>query len=144
MLNHKSRLSNLPRRRGLSLLELAVAVILLGVVFAGMGPMFSWIRTERRLSDDRQMATLELANQAERLSLWEYDRLTVGEPLPLELSPAAAAALPGAVLTARVEAETEPAARRVTLELAWPADGARTPRPLRLVQWHSPPQGGTP
>lgn len=132
-------------RRGTSLIELTVAVLLLGVVFALLGPAFAWIRRERRLSQDRQAATIELANQAELLSLRPYDEVTTESLATLAVSEAAQAALPGAKLTTRVSEEADPVARRVTLSLSWSEDGVRPLPPLELVVWRFPArQGGAP
>jgi type II secretory pathway pseudopilin PulG len=120
------------------MLELTVAIMLLAVVLASLGPLLSWIRQQRRTAEDRQLAVLELANAAERLSLTPYRELTAESLQSLELPAAAAEELPGAVLTGQIADEADPAAKRITLELAWRADGVRPIKPLRLVVWRFP------
>jgi Tfp pilus assembly protein PilV len=138
------RRHNPSARRGASLLELTVAIVLLGVVFAGLGPMFAWIRQERQLSHDRQAALLELANQAERMALRPYVDLTADSVAAVTLSPHTAAALPHAQLQVRLAPETDPEAKRLTFEITWSDDGVRPAAPLRMVQWRFPDAGGAP
>ena len=131
-------------RRGFSTFELTIAALLLGVVFASLGPVLTAIRRQRRLADDRQQASLVLANIAEQLSLIPYPELTaesLGQwPLPDEV----AAALPQAKLSSELIEEPDPTGKRVTLSLSWPEDGARPANPLRLVFWRYPAPGRSP
>lgn len=138
--NHRERSPGrgVARRGGFSAFEMTVAVLLLASVFATLGPMLTWIRQQRRRAEERQLAVLELANAAERLSLLPYERMT-SQPSPsLQLSPEAEQALSEAQLTAEVNDETDPSAKRVTLQLAWREDGVRESAPLRLVIWRFP------
>lgn len=122
-------------RRGFSVVELMVATSLLATAFALLAPTLSWVRHQRRLADDRQLALLELSNVAERLALVPYDELTVERLTEANLSPEGAAALPTAKFTASLAEEDDPPAKRITLNLAWQADGVRPSAPLRLVIW---------
>ena len=131
-------------RPGFSVIELMIAVLLLGTVFAMLGPTLTWIRQQRRLADDRQLALIELSNVAERLSLVSYEAVTPEHLAGLTLAPPVAAALPQARLSATLADETEPPAKRVTLELTWKGDGTRPVAPLRLVTWRYPPAGDAP
>ncbi|MFV0443106.1 MAG: hypothetical protein ACK5Q5_06015 [Planctomycetaceae bacterium] len=131
-------------RAGISAIEITVAILLLASVFAMLGPMLSWIRQQRRCAEDRQLALLELANAAERVSLLNYEALTAEQLAQLTLPAVADAELRDARLTATVDEESAPVARRVTLQLSWKEDGVRESAPLRLVLWRFPGGESTP
>lgn len=133
-----------PVRRGMTVIELTVAVMLLAAVFAMLGPTLTWVRQQRRVADDRQLALLELANLGERLSLRTYDELTPELLGQVTLPEEAAAELDAATLSASIADEAEPVAKRITLELAWSEDGVRPVAPLRLVLWRFPDEEGAP
>ncbi|MEZ6064908.1 MAG: type II secretion system protein [Planctomycetaceae bacterium] len=127
-------------RNGLTLVELVLAFMLLGIAITGVSTMVSWVKLQRELTADRQVASLELANIAERLSTRPYDELTSETLSALDLSPIAATELRQPQFSVTVEDETEPVpAKRVTLTLVWLDRGDRPQAPQRLVRWfHAP------
>ena len=133
-----------PPRRGVSLIELTVASLLLGTVFVALGPVLHGVRQQREQAQQRQIAVQELANQAERLALRSWEELTPQPPPQVELSMTARQQLRQASLTVSVAEEVEPPARRITLELSWRDSAGRAVAPLRLVVWRYADNGGTP
>jgi type II secretory pathway pseudopilin PulG len=131
-----------PPRRGVSLIELTVAALLLGTVFAALGPVLHGIRQQREQARQRQVAVLELANQAERLALRSWEELTPERLQQIELSETARQTLRQASLRVALAEEAEPLARRITLELSWSDPAGRAVAPLRVVVWRYPREGG--
>lgn len=131
-------------RRGASLIELTVAAMVMGTVFALLGPVMTSIREQRRLAGERQLAVAELANCAERQALKSWTELTADGLADLELSAAAGRTLLDAQLNVTVAEESDPVARRVTFELTWQDRGGRTVQPLQLVVWRFPIEEGRP
>lgn len=133
-----------PPRRGVSVIELTVASLLLGTVFVALGPVLHGIRQQREQAQQRQVAVLELANQAERLALRSWEELTPQPPPQLALSETARQRLRQASLVVSVAEEAEPPARRISLELSWHDPAGRAAAPLRLVFWRFAVEGGMP
>ena len=134
-----------PRMRcGASLIELTVAAMVMGTVFALLGPMLTSIREERRLAGERQLGVSELANCAERLALRPWSEVTTAGLANLELTEAASRTLSDPQLSVTVVEESEPPARRVTLEVTWRDRGERRVQPLRLVVWRYPVEEARP
>lgn len=133
-----------PPRRGVSLIELTVASLLVGTVFVALGPVLHAIRQQREQAQQRQIALLELANQAERLSLRAWEELTPERLEQIELSETARQRLRQASLRVALAEDAEPLVRRITLELSWHDPAGRGVSPLRLVVWKYAVEGGTP
>ena len=123
-------------RRGSTLLELIVATALLGVVFATVAPVFSWLAAERRAADQTQLASLEVANVMERLAQTPWETLSDVSTKNIALSESARKHLDEARLTVRVVEETgPPAAKRVNVELTWRNRADQFVAPMRLTAW---------
>ncbi|WP_337173978.1 hypothetical protein [Paludisphaera sp.] len=124
-------------RRGTVLLETAISALMLTIAMALAAQATAAVAAQRREWDRRGVAAVEVANALERISARTFAALAVGPIEGLSPSPAAAATLPGAELTA--EAADDPAgdipARRVTIRLRWRNHAGDWDAPARLVTW---------
>src|SRR5438105_2256363 len=71
---------------GALLLELLISGLLLGIVMSAAIPTLGWIARQRKLSQQRQAAMLEVANLMERLTALDWDKLTSERAGEFELS----------------------------------------------------------
>ncbi len=124
-------------RRGYTLIELAISVV---VVMAAMGvtvKVLGWVATERRAADRRDWAVQTVSNVMERVSSGPFDRVTPEAVKAVAAATSADRALPGAVWGVTVEDEPGgPApARRVALQLRWKERSGGLSLPVRLTAW---------
>lgn len=130
-------------RPGTTLIEVIASMILLGIVFAGSIPAVVWVVRTQRALERRQAALLHAANLLDELTSRPWNRLDEGVPVE-ELDRGIVADFPALRLTARVTPETEPRARRVTVEIAWEEAPGRPTRPVKLHGWAFPSTGAAP
>ena len=124
------------RRRGLTVLEVTLALLVLTVAITGLAQLLATAAAHRRTSDQRRLALQEVANQAERIALWPYDELTAEKLEGLAPSDDLLAATPAAVLTATVTDEAgPPASKRVRLEVHWTNSAGAHVEPVGLTVW---------
>lgn len=141
-------------RRGVTIVELSVAILLAGVVLAGVGQLLAVTAAQQREGHRRLTAMHEAANHMERLAALPWSDLTPERAAEFRLSDEAVSALPGAILTVRVrEAETagseqeadDPlaalAARRLEVAVTWRNAAGRQVDPVRLTAWRFSPEG---
>lgn len=124
-------------RRGALLLETAISALMLMIAMTIVARVVASVAAERRAWDRRGVAATEAANALERLSARPFDAMAVGPVAGLSLSPATAATLPGAELTAEVADDPagELPARRVSIRLRWRNRAGEWDAPVRLVTW---------
>ncbi len=129
------------RRRGLTAIELALAVLVIGVLLASIGRILTIVARQQREDDRRLAAIHEAANHMERLAATPWQELRVEEDTPAELSPEAAAMLPGGTVSVRIteddmtEAHPALASRRVEVAITWRNTAGEQVEPVRLVAW---------
>ena len=124
------------RRRGFTLVELALTVALLAIAMGVTVQALGWIASERRAIERRQYAAQEAANVLERFVARPFDGLTPEAARAVTLSEAARAVLPGAELTVLVDDKAaSPDARRVAVRLRWRQRTGEWEAPVRLTTW---------
>ena len=121
-------------RRGFSLLEMIVALVLLGAVTTIVIPALGWMGVENRLSLQRQEAAQGLGNLMDELTSRPYEQLTSDAAENLELPEALRNQLPGAKLKVEISG-TEPGVKRIRMELGWNQRNGRPIAPMRLTAW---------
>jgi len=107
-------------RRGFTIVEMTVAAAMLGMLLAVCLQMVAAMVAQRRAADQRQCATIELANVMERLAARPWAELTpqavAGEQTPASIR----SLLPGAELKVEISTPTdEPGAKRIAASLRW-------------------------
>ncbi len=98
--------------------------------------MMSAVATQRRTIDQRQDATLELANAMERIMARPWDQLTPQDLARERPSPAFCSRSPGAELKVEVSTpEAGPDAKRITASLHWQDRLGRHVPPVTVTTW---------
>ncbi len=123
-------------RRGMMLVELAVAGALVGTLLVVCLQLFSAAVAQRRAADLRQCALLELGNVMEHITARPWTKLTTALLSQEQLSPSAESQLPGAKL--KIEVSTlagEPDAKRITAALRWQDRSGQLVAPVTLTTW---------
>jgi prepilin-type N-terminal cleavage/methylation domain-containing protein len=128
-------------KRGMTLVEVTVSLMVLGVALMALLQLVSLAGRQRRALAVRRVALQEVANQAERIALLPWsetapDMLTSWQP-----SAELAEVLPGAQCAVSVTAEEgAPQARRIRLEVAWSNAAAQPVEPVELTIWRLGPE----
>ncbi len=126
------------KRRGMTLIELAVAAALLGTLLTVSLKMLAASADLRRVTDQRQAASLAMGNLLERLSARPWNELTPELATKEKLPPEAARQLPDAELKIEITAQTSEAelpAKRIAVSLRWRGPGGQMVAPVKLVTW---------
>jgi prepilin-type N-terminal cleavage/methylation domain-containing protein len=128
-------------RRGMTILELLVALFVLTTAMAALVQLLAVTAGQRRLLEQRRVALQEVANQAERVALLNWNE-TAGDKL-ISWSPSAdlQAVLPLAKCTAAVSDEAGSlAGRRIQLSVAWTNAAGQAVDPITLTVWRFAPE----
>lgn len=132
-------------RGGFTVVEVAVATVMVSVLLVVVAQMMSAVAQQRRTSRYRMIALEEAANLTELVMAKSYDQLTQDAITSVKLSLPARDALPTASL--RIELlpiDAVPRGKRVTVEVAWGAEGEGQAKPIRVVAWKYDQGRGTP
>lgn len=123
-------------RRGFSLLEMFVSVVVLGTVLLTFLPMMQSVGHQQRLTDQRLLALREAENLLEQFAPRPWSEWTAAELSKLQLSDDAKARLPQVRLEADLQESAEPLrSKRVTLRVAWTPRPGQAPQSVRLAAW---------
>ena len=123
-------------RRGMTLLEVGVALVILAAAMAALVELLSLSARQRRLDDQRSLALVELANQVESLAVLPWDELTPEALATWRPSAELAALVPSAQCRAEVEDEAgSPSARRIELRIEWNNSVGQPVAPVELTLW---------
>jgi len=123
------------RRRGISLLEISTAGILLAATLVVCLQLFRATATQRRGLQDRRLAVREAANVMERLSVRPWQELTAEGVGEVQLSAEAQQVLPQAKLEIEVTKPDELRGKRITVVVRWVSQSDQSDRSVRLVAW---------
>ena len=123
-------------RRGLSLLEVIVTLILVGTVMATLPAWLHAIAGQQRASGERQLALQCVQNLIERTSALSASELS--KPAVEQL--AGEVYLPETLRSPQWNIDVSPdgAGKKISVELAWHRDPSRSWRPVRLTTWVYP------
>ena len=123
-------------RRGMTLLELAVAGALLGTLMVVCLQLLSATAEQRRAADQRQFALVEVEIAMERLAARPWAELTPQAVAPPSLSPSVQRRLPAAEWQIEVTLPSgEPLAKRIAVSLRWQDHAGQFMQPVRIVTW---------
>lgn len=125
-------------RRGFTLLEVGVALTLLGTVLALLVPVLSRTSGLRDQLDRRELALGTVANLLERASLVTTPTAELLQPIAAQLTDEGS--LPSPEWKIVVTPEQSPPMQRVEATLSWQAH-SQSRNSITLVQWYS---GGKP
>ncbi len=123
-------------RRGMTLLELAVACTLLGTLLVVCLQLLSATAAQRLAADQRQLALIEVGNVLERVAAGRWADLTAKNLAAEKPSAWLGNRLPGAELKIEaVASSTEPDAKRITVSLRWRDRTGRFLPPVAVTTW---------
>ena len=126
-------------RRGIMLLEVIVAGVLLVAMMAICLQMLHATAGQHRATEMRHTAIREAANVMERLGAVPWDDLTVRGIAQMQLPKDAGRHLPGGKLEIEIaEAADHPEAKRITVRIRWQDRTGQLVRPVQLVAWRYP------
>jgi Tfp pilus assembly protein PilV len=126
------------RRRGFTVFELGMAVMLLAVAMSVAVQVLGAVAQQRRAVQRRELAVQEVANLMERLTARPWERLA-DDAGQARLSDAAERSLPGAELKVAVEPADAPiVGKRVSIRLHWKNRAGEFDAPVRLTTWVYP------
>jgi len=124
------------KRKGFSLLELAVAAIVLGAILAVVLKFYAAMAAGELAVRHRELAAREAANVLERLWQWPYEQLTAEKAREVRLGEEAREGLPGGELAVEIsQPAQDPGAKRMVVEVRWRERPDAPPSPVRLVAW---------
>jgi Tfp pilus assembly protein PilV len=130
--------SNSPARRGSLLAEVTMAAVLLMIAMTLTVKVMGYAGIERRATERRQRALLEVANVMERITAHQFDQVTSDFAGRMTLSDEARRSLPDPELVVDV-AEKSPGAgrkvKRIGISLRWRGRSGEWDRPVRLTSW---------
>ncbi len=125
-------------RAGSLLAELAMAMVMLVIAMTLTIKVLGWVALERRSSERRERAVIEVANVMERMTAHPFDEVTPDLARGMRLSTATSQALPDSDLAVEVT-PTDPgagrAAKRIAIRLRWKAHTGEWDAPVRLTSW---------
>src|SRR4051794_23831916 len=111
------------RRRfkcGFSLLEMGVALAILSVAAVALVQLVSVATRQRRAGYQRLAATMEIANQAERIALLDWDSIAPDKLTTWPPSDVLQAAIPESDRRIKVTDQMDgPVSRRIDLYVSW-------------------------
>jgi Tfp pilus assembly protein PilE len=124
------------KRRGMFLIEMAVAGVLLLALTALCVKYFAVTAAQRRALDQRQAALIEAGNVMERIDTVGWGDLSTERLSKMSLSPETKLALPeGEIKIDLGNEDAKPAAKRITVTIRWQDNEGRWTQPVRLVAW---------
>jgi Tfp pilus assembly protein PilE len=124
------------KRRGMLLIEMAVAGVLLLALTAVCVKYFAVTAMQRRALDQRQTALSEAANIMELLTAEPWSNLTPETLTKISLSPETKSALiEGELKIDLTDENTKPNAKRITVTIRWQDQNGQWIEPVRLVAW---------
>jgi type II secretory pathway pseudopilin PulG len=120
----------------MTLLEAGVALLVMTAAILAVVELVSATTKERRLRRQRQVALLELANQAERIALITWDETTPDQLTAWTPSEMLQAAIASPTCQIHITDQREqPEARRIDLSVGWQNSAGQAVRPAKLTLW---------
>jgi Tfp pilus assembly protein PilE len=124
------------RRRGVGLIEVTAAIVLLAALTTLVAQIVAWSAAERRASLRREIALAEAANTMERLAASDSQSLKPHAATEMPLSQTAIEMLPSGRLTSEIQAAAGSSdGKRVVIEVSWLNQAGEQEMPVRLVTW---------
>ena len=127
-------------RRGISILEMVISLVLLGAMMTMTMQFLAWSVKTHRGAERRQFAAQELANSMEQLAALPWDELTPERAAATRISDQAHAVLEQPVLTVTIaSSDSDPNTKQIAMELTWQNEAGEYGVPVRLTTWKIKP-----
>ena len=128
------------KRRGYHLMEIAGAIVVLGVATTLTMRLIVESTRVERANSRRMIAINEASNVVERLATIDWDRLDADLAAATKLDPDAAARLPQASLKTTIDRSKEDLLiKKIHVEIAWMDSTGTRARPVTLTVWLARP-----
>jgi len=128
------------KRRGMFLIEISVAGVLLLAFAMLCVKYFAVTAIQRKVLSQRQTALNEAANIMELLAVRPWNELTPASLAEISLTPEAKSVLPeGELKIDLADEDAKPAAKRITVTIRWQDSAGQWVQPARLVAWRHRP-----
>jgi len=125
-----------PGRSGFTLVEMMVAGVLLTTVTMIVVPAIYWVHRERRQTEHRQIAIVEVENMMERVVGLPFNDLIQSTVDKFVLSESALRQLPDAKLNIEIsESDELPQMKKILVQLGWEDHRGLSVAPVRLTSW---------
>jgi hypothetical protein len=125
--------------KGSTLIETAIAMVVLSTAVVLVGQTVSLVALQRRQIEQRDWAAGEAANLMERAYLLPWEQLTTERLGPLQPSDSCRERLRDVDVRMTVRTtEGEANGRQITIQLDWLSPGGQRVAPLRLTAWRFP------
>lgn len=125
-----------PRRRGFTLIEMMVAGVLMMTVTMIVVPAIYWVHRERRQTEYRQIALIEVENLMERITALPFNQVSQTTVDKLVLSESALRQLPEPNLEIVIrETDALPPMKKIEIQLSWNQLREISAAPVRLTSW---------
>jgi prepilin-type N-terminal cleavage/methylation domain-containing protein len=126
-------------RRGFTLIEVTITVVLLAAAMTAIVQVLGWVAAERRATERRQWAIEEAANLMERVTAAPFEEVTAESARAVTLSAPIREKLTSPELTVIVsEPEAVGGGKRVAIAIRWLGRGRTSEAPVRLTAWIYP------
>lgn len=120
----------------MTLVELLASLVVLVAAMAALLQLVALAAKQRRGLNERRMALLEVANQAERIASLPWDETSVEKLNSWQLSEDLRTVLPAAQCSVAVTDEPgSPRGRRIRLEVGWTNSVQQPVEPVTLTVW---------
>lgn len=124
------------RRRGFTLVEMMVAGVLLMTVTMIVVPAIYWVHRERRQTEYRQIAMVEVENMMERVAGLPFNEINQTKVDKFVLSESALRQLPNADFNIEISQPDElPLMKKIQIQLGWNDHRGINVAPVRLTSW---------
>jgi Tfp pilus assembly protein PilV len=122
-------------RRGISLVEVTVAAVVLSALVLMLGQSVGWVATARKDADRRQVALLEAGNVMEQITALPFEEIDNKRGREVRLSDYAHQLLGADALVVEVQAvEGEPKSKRISVGVGYKEPKDRQGL-IRLTAW---------
>lgn len=126
------------KRRGYHLMEIAGAIVVLGVAATLTTRLIVESTRVERSNSRRMIAINEASNVVERLATIDWDRLDADLAAATKLDPDAAARLPQASLKTTIDPpKDDRLLKKIHVEIAWMDSTGTRARPVTLTVWRA-------
>jgi len=124
------------KRRGIAVLEIAVAILLMGLLLAVCVKTLAWSVRERRAVDRRAVALIEANNLMDQVTRMTWEELNDDSLKAITLSAEAQSWLPHAKLELSLQTnEDKLNSKRVSVKIDWPGSHGEREGAVLLNTW---------
>jgi type II secretory pathway pseudopilin PulG len=137
-----NRLSAIGRRRAVTIVELVISLMILGLAMVSVVQLLATTARQQRVANQRRVALAEVANQAERIALLPWSEITADKLSEWKPSPELAAMLPAAHCTLQISDDSSsPKARQVRIQVDWTNGAGQPVDPVAITLWRFAEEG---